>query len=151
MTEFVEIEWDDREVVKKLQKLWAVTGDLSPALKEINEVLVESTQKRFSTGTAPDGQKWKDNSDVTIDRKGRNQPLVDGGDLAKQISGELIGKNVLEISSSMEQAAMQQFGGDKSEFPHLWGDIPARPFFGVSAEDEAEILRILEQHLERVT
>lgn len=149
MTAFVE--WDDREVVKKLQKLWAVTGDLSPALKEINEVLVESTKKRFDTGIAPDGQKWADNSDVTIARKGRNKPMVYEGELARQISGELIGKTASEISSPMVQAAMLQFGGDKSEFPHLWGDIKARPFFGISSDDEAEILRILEQHLERST
>ena len=47
----------------------------------------------------------------------------------------------------MEYAAMQQFGGIKSEFPHLWGDIPARPFLGVSESDAEEILAIVHDYL----
>ena len=30
---------------------------------------------------------------------------------------------------------MQQFGGRKAHWPHLWGDIPARPFIGLSDKD----------------
>jgi len=47
----------------------------------------------------------------------------------------------------MEYAAMMQFGGTKSEFPNLWGDIPARPFLGISEDDKTDILTILERHL----
>jgi len=32
--------------------------------------------------------------------------------------------DLLEIGSNMEYAAMQQFGGTKEEFPHLWGAFP---------------------------
>jgi phage gpG-like protein len=46
----------------------------------------------------------------------------------------------------MVYAAMQQFGGTKAEFPHLWGDIPERPFLGVS-DDEKEILEIISDYL----
>jgi len=52
------------------------------------------------------------------------------------------------IGSPMEYAAMQQFGGTKAEFPNLWGDIPARPFLGISSQDENEILTILRNYLE---
>ena len=55
--------------------------------------------------------------------------------------------NTLVVGSPMEYAAMQQFGGKKGDFPHLWGDIPARPFLGVSAEDEQAILAVLRRHL----
>jgi len=41
----------------------------------------------------------------------------------------LVGGDGVEVYSSMAYAAMQQFGGKKADFPHLWGDIPARPFF----------------------
>jgi phage gpG-like protein len=43
---------------------------------------------------------------------------------------------------------MQQFGGSKSEFPHLWGDIPERPFLGISDDDRSNILDIVQSHLE---
>jgi phage gpG-like protein len=42
---------------------------------------------------------------------------------------------------------MQQFGGTKNEFPFLWGDIPARPFLGISNDDEKAILSIIEDHI----
>lgn len=32
----------------------------------------------------------------------------------------------------MKYAAIQQFGGTKAQFPHLWGDIPARPFLPIT-------------------
>lgn len=143
------IEWDDREVIKALQKLQDAGKDLSPALKDIGELLIESTKQRFESGIGPDSQKWEANSPVTVDRKGRNLPLVDEGTLMESISYALIGNDTLEVGSSMEYAAMQQFGGTKSEFPWLWGDIPARPFLGISSDDESKMLDILRDHLER--
>lgn len=53
----------------------------------------------------------------------------------------------------MQYAAMQQFGGKKSEFPHLWGDIPARPFLPVdqagnlSPTAEAKVVDIIQEYL----
>lgn len=144
MTVFVEI--DDKKIVEHLQKLERLTSDLSPALKEIGEVLVESTKQRFADGSGPDGNPWEQNSEVTVERKGRNQALIDQGSLSEQISYAVSG-NQLEIVSAMEYAAMQQFGGTKSEFPHLWGDIPARPFLGISDSDADEILAIVNDYL----
>ena len=40
-------------------------------------------------------------------------------------------------------AAMMNFGGKKSQYSNLWGDITARPFMGVNADDESEIRRII--------
>lgn len=142
----IKVEFDDTAIKKALSNLQQAVGNLSPALKAIGDDLKESTQQRFVSKTGPDGQQWEANSDVTIDRKGRNDPLVGEGTLAEQISADLIGYNILEISSSMQYAAMQQFGGDKSEFPHLWGDIPARPFLGISDQDENEILTTVEEY-----
>ncbi|MCF7964015.1 MAG: phage virion morphogenesis protein [Methylobacter tundripaludum] len=142
-----EVKWDDANVVRALQRLQHAVGDISPALKEIGEDLVESTKQRFSSGVGPDGEKWKDNSQVTIDRKGRNKPLVDRGHLLDSINDALIDTDTLEVNANKDYAAMQQFGGSKDEFPFLWGDIPARPFLGVSDEDEDKILRTVEEYL----
>ncbi len=146
----IEVTIDDTKIKKALQDLQRATGDLSPAFRAIGEQLTESTKQRFSSGTGPDGQKWADNSQVTIDRKGRNKPLVDSGTLMAQIKDEIIGNNTLEISSTMEYSAMQQFGGTKDEFSHLWGDIPARPFLGISSDDESSILSTIEDHILKV-
>jgi len=143
----ITVEFDDSKIKKALQDLQSATGDLSPAFREIGKQLVESTKQRFSSGIGPDGQKWEDNSQVTIERKGRNMPLVDSGTLMAEINYQIIGNNTLEIGNPMEYAAMQQFGGTKEEFSHLWGDIPARPFLGISSDDETEILNIIEKHL----
>lgn len=144
----IEIEWDDRRITQALRDLQRAAGNLNPALIEIREVLIESTQKRFVSKTGPDGKKWANNSDVTIELKGTNDPLVDGGYLNSEIAGDVIGGHTLEIYSTKDQAAMMQFGGTKAEFPHLWGDIPARPFLGISFEDDAEIMSIINNHLE---
>ncbi len=45
---------------------------------------------------------------------------------------------------------MQQFGGNKSKFPNLWGDIPARPFLGISDADEKMIVSTVNEYLRSV-
>ncbi|HEY8037133.1 MAG TPA: phage virion morphogenesis protein [Methylobacter sp.] len=151
------IEFNDDEIQRALQALQQATGNLRPALDDIGDVLIESTKQRFLTKTGPDGQQWKENSDVTINfvhkfdgfewMKGRDDPLIGrSGKLQDQINYNLIGTDALEVGSPMEYAAMQQFGGAKSEFHHLFGDIPARPFLGVSNDDKNKIMAILNRH-----
>jgi hypothetical protein len=62
----ITIEIDDRSVLAALAALQRKVGNLSPALKEIGEDLVDSTQRRFAATTAPDGQRWAPNSQSTI-------------------------------------------------------------------------------------
>jgi phage virion morphogenesis protein len=145
----MEIHFDNREALNGLNELLRRTGDLRPAMAEIGETLTESTKQRFGSQAGPDGQPWPANSPVTIERKGRDQPLTgETGSLMDEIHYNLVGNDALEVGSPMEYAAMQQFGGDQAEFSHLWGDIPARPFLGFSDEDQDEILAIIQAHLE---
>ncbi len=151
----IEIKIDDAQITKALQDLQRATGDISPALKVIGKMLVESTQRRFETSTGPDGQPWEPNSQTTYEamlhrrsgdyqdgkrvgnkkgafrKDGRvsarsagmlsgKKPLVEHGTLMDQIHAQVHG-NELEVGSAMEYAAMQQFGGTKAEFSHLWG------------------------------
>lgn len=145
----IEVKIEDAKITKALQDLHRAVGDLSPAFREIGKMLVESTKERFVTTTDPDGNPWLLNSVLsTLLYKTGDRPLTgETGKLMDEISYNLIGNDTLEIGSPMEYAAMQQFGGTKAEFPHLWGDIPARPFLGISSEDERAILRIIEDHL----
>jgi phage gpG-like protein len=47
---------------------------------------------------------------------------------------------------------MMNFGGTKAQFPHLWGDIPARPFMPISKlpnQWEKDIVEIIKRHIEQ--
>jgi len=145
MTNFIDV--DDQQVLNALRELFQVTNDLSPALAEIGEDLIESTKRRFETSTAPDGSSWALNSVLsTLLYKEGDKPLVNHGTLSEKIFKN-VNADFLEIGSPLEYAAMQQFGGSKDEFPALWGDIPARPFLGLSDQDRADILAVLAGHI----
>lgn len=152
----IRVEIDNASVVDALQRLTARVQNLSPALKEIGEDLAKSTKERFRTGTAPDGTPWAPNSSVTVAiyngrfaSPGAKKPLLgETRRLASEISWQLTsGATAVEIGSSLPYASMQQFGGSKAQWPHLWGDIPARPYLGISADDEANILSIVGSYL----
>jgi phage virion morphogenesis protein len=143
----IEISIDNSRVVAKFNELLQRTGDLSPAARKIGETLKESTQQRFESTTAPDGTAWATNKPSTLEHKNGTRPLTDGGTLGDTIDYQLRGVDTLLIGSPAEQAAMMQFGGTKSEFPNLWGDIEGRAFLGISDEDETDILNILDHHL----
>lgn len=72
--------------------------------------------------------------------------IGDTTDLARQIF-PVVGDDYVQIGSDRPYAAMQQFGGAKSKFPNLWGDIPARPFLGISDADKQSILDTIADHL----
>ncbi len=59
--------------------------------------------------------------------------------------------DTLYVGSPQVYAAMQQFGGSKSKFPNLWGDIPARPFLGLSDQDVVNIEQTAADYLADLT
>lgn len=144
----IQIDYDDRQVTQMLQRLIDAGTSPRPALKEIGEDLADSAKKRFETTSGPDGAPWERNAASTIKRKGRDKPLTGKtGKLMDQINYQLIADDTLEVGSPMVYAAMQQFGGSKTQFPSLWGDIPARPFIGISGGDEENIIGIFNRYL----
>lgn len=166
----ISIQVNDRQVLDTLNQLVSRAQNLRPAFAEIGEDLVDSTKRRFATATGPDGTPWAPNSSVTVDRylgifKGSHKkegtlskagqarsaakkPLTgETRALQTTINYQLQGAVGVSIGSPMVYAAIQQFGGTKSQFPHLWGDIPARPFLGVSQADKANILDIMGSYL----
>lgn len=140
------------------------------ALKPIGEDIVERMKQRFASATGPDGVRWKVNSRVTLMRyimgkngfskktgkisaKGRSlaiskRPLQgESGRLAENLNYSAQ-DDALTVNSIMEYAFMQHFGGTKAMFRHLWGNIPARPFFPINAAGElypADADRIIDQ------
>ncbi|MHB1333399.1 MAG: phage virion morphogenesis protein [Sulfuriferula sp.] len=169
----IEIKVDDARVKAAMEHLAQAAASPRPALLAIGESLVESTKKRFETSTAPDGTRWAPNSQATylgmvnsfgkghfnkggkINARGGTRvagkkPLIGATrNLSTEINYALDG-NGLRVGSPMEYAAMQQFGGKKSQFPNLWGDIPAREFLGVSEDDAQMIVATVSEYLQSV-
>ncbi|MFN4089977.1 MAG: phage virion morphogenesis protein [Alphaproteobacteria bacterium] len=146
----IEIEFDDGGVAAGLDRLGGLLDDLTPVMQEIGEYMTEATKRRFREGTGPDGIAWAAKSAATLaaySRRGERQdprPLWGPtGMLAAQIFHEA-GPDRVEVGSNRIYAAMMQFGGTKAAFPHLWGDIPARPFLGLSEDDRAAILEAID-------
>lgn len=160
----ITIKFEDRSVLDALKHLQSRTSDLSPLMHEIGEYLTETTKRRFDISTAPDGTPWAPNSPTTI-----RQPLGKSGKSRMSIKKPLIsgrsgmqsslmatinyksGRDFVEVGSIKEQAAMLHFGGQKSKFPHLWGDIPARPFLGISDHDHRSIMDTISDYINRST
>lgn len=166
----ITVKFNDKQVQDRLAEIIGRAKNMRPAFLEIGEDLVESTKQRFSSGRAPDGTPWAANSPVTVARflgqtagnfkkdgslskkgqlrSGSKKPLTgETRTLASTINYQLKGAAGVSIGSPKAQAAMMQFGGKKSEFPHLWGNIPARPFLGISSKDRANILDITSSYL----
>lgn len=155
----VEIKND--AVTGLLTRLGAQMSDMTQVFEQLGEYLVKSTKDRFPTGQAPDGTRWAPKSPTTLRMQGARKsnhydarPLFGpSGALHQQIFHEA-SPSQLEVGSNLIYAAVQQFGARKGQFgsmangsPIPWGDIPARPIFGISAEDEAAIRTILTEFL----
>lgn len=160
----IRIDVETASITDAINGLLSPTGKAGMArlYREVGELLVDSTRERFNTSQAPDGSSWPLNSPTTFDKflakksrikgkdgrlneRGKNyvlskRPLIDEGYHLPLSISMAIEDNALIVGSSAPDAAMQHFGGTKADFPHLWGDIPARPFLGISDADEEGIL-----------
>lgn len=159
------------EFTPTLVAIAARLTDMSPVFQDIGEYLIDSTKQRFTEGTAPDGTAWVPKSQATIDAyrsreaKGGNakidfRPLFGAsGSLSSNILYEAVEDGV-QWGSNMVYAAVQHFGAaagelgvtsstDKNGRPYTvaspWGDIPARPFIGISDTDRETILADLSE------
>lgn len=111
--------------------------DLTPLLEEIGENEVTNTTSRFEQTCAPDGSRWQALKRPRAHRRGGdggNLPLNDTGALKTSIKTRLLGDSSVLIGSDLEYAITHQYGR---------GAIPARPYLGLNAETEAEILEVI--------
>lgn len=178
----ITVSITDSSAIDAFNRLIAFGESPRGALLAINEKMLEFTKERFEQSADPYGTPWQQNSDTTLravlHRSGKNftkkgalskrgqttlagkKPLIgESKSLSTQLHSLVIGDELATVSSSMVYAAMQQFGGSKAEFPHLWGDIPARAFFpdasrglpDVLQQDVTNVLRIAIQNAMRGT
>lgn len=150
----ITIEVQDQALRQAIGALLAQIADPRPALEEIGEVLTASTKRRFASETDPEGNRWAPNSEVTLARKRGAKILTEGGYLGDLITWQMADPKAVAVGSNQVYAAVQQFGAKQGAFgrtkrnaPIPWGDIPARPFLGLSEEDGERVLEILRDYL----
>jgi phage virion morphogenesis protein len=153
----ITVDIEHQRLQDALRKVeWAV-GDLAPLMRSAAAELLSQTEENFENEGRPD---WADLSDVTtgLREKSGNWPgqilQISSAGLAASVTSAATDSSAL-VGSNKPYAAMMHFGGDKSEFPHLWGDIPSRPWLPMDAEGviqpEAEdaILQLALHHLQK--
>lgn len=162
----IRIEHDDARIRAGLLKLLAFGRDQRAAMRDIATLGESSTRERFHTETDPDGSRWvplKSNIYDSINKKhlrkdGRlrntaaafrhvtnRKILTLDGHLGDSISNRS-DRDYAEWGVNRIYAAIHQFGGKAGR--GLRAQIPARPYLGISAGDEADILNILEQRIQ---
>ena len=152
----IEVTFDDGEAAGALNLLASRAGDMTPAMRDIGEHLLNNTRERFAEERAPDGTPWAPLSETTKKRKRRHADkiLTESGALRGHGLVYRAGRSEVEVGSPLVYAGTHQFGAARGAFgstsrddPIPWGDIPARPFLGLSGGDRAEIQEIIANRL----
>ena len=153
----IEVTVDDAEIRRVLAKLSGAVKDMSPLMHSIGEHLLNTTRERFVDQKAPDGTPWAPLSEATKRRKRRNRDkvLTERGFLRGNLAYRADATSV-RVGSPSIYAGTHQFGAERGVFgttgrgrPVPWGDIPARPFLGLSDADRDEVLRLAERFLRK--
>ena len=163
----IRIELRDKELRAALGRLVAAGEDLSPATRAVASHLERVTRDAFSSEQDPaTGEAWAPLSEVTQRQREKSGHVGGGGAKKLQRSRNLLNSILADydaktavVGTNLDYATTQHFGASKGEFgrgnfktksgsfPIPWGDIPARPFFGVSPGDERAITDIIADHI----
>ena len=163
----IKVEIQDKAVRAKIRDLIALGADLSPVTAIIAGKLQRITNKAFDREKDPaTGAPWEPLSDVTLERRrkagrvsrssGEARKLQMKGDLLNSITAQhdstsaVVGTNLVYASTHQFGAKQGSFGSTSRGGPIPWGDIPARPYLGVSDRDKASIIDAISRHIHKV-
>lgn len=144
----------ERRVTEYLAKLRQVADDNSPIWREIGEILHDGVMDRFDREQAPDGTAWQKSWRARLQG---GKTLQSTGRLRDSIQMVVQGSSV-KIKTNVKYARVHQFGatirakgGGYLTFKGAgnWAKvrsvvIPARPFLGMSKDDEQGIILTIE-------
>lgn len=156
----VALSGDTDELLRRLNQMGNL--DVRGILRSMAEGLRTSTVERFTEEKAPDGTPWKPSIRA---REENGKTLTKTAQLKTSIRSEVSGQG-LAVGTNDIRAATHQFGDSRTirarnkryltfKIGGQWRravsvnvDIPARPFLGISKEDEQDIKDILEEAFE---
>ena len=142
----VDIQFTNSTVLQVLDSLLDKLDDLSEPMNDIAAVLESATESAFEAEADPTtGQTWASLSDAYLKANPKRQSgkilQASAGGLAASVAADS-GDFWAAIGSNKIYAAIHQFGGTDN-MPAGPAGIPARPYLGVSREDEQSILEIV--------
>ena len=151
------VELENQRIQNVLREIEQAVGNLTPLMRGVAAELAQQTEQNFENEGRPE---WAELSDTTTERRAKRgswpgQILqVSAAGLAASITTHATDSSAL-IGSNKPYAAMMQLGGDQADFPHLWGDIPARPYLPMDAagalqpQAEQALLELALSHLKQ--
>jgi phage gpG-like protein len=166
----IKVKFDDNRIMAALTSLEKAGGNMQLAFQDIGEYLLLSHRERFDKEQAPDGTPWEPLAESTLRRKmlkgvrrgkgekrkslttgkgtksgainvlARSKILVERGDLRDTLRYQASSDGLL-FGTDRIYGATHQFGDEER-------NIPSREYLGLSEEDQAEIIAIIDSHLE---
>ncbi len=146
-----------------LRRMYHMAGlDLRGAVNALAESVRTSTVERFQTGVSPEGKRWKRSIRV---REEGGKTLIRSIQLRNSIHAES-NRTGFAVGTNTIYAATHQFGDRRTirakrknylsfrigrnwiRVKEVTVNIPARPFLGISEEDQEEIQGMIRDILE---
>lgn len=158
-----------REIEARLGDLIVAFGDLRPLMDTFGGILEGSARENFAAESAPDGTKWKPSQRVLKDGgltlTGPASKRSPGAFLRQSIH-YIAASDSVQVGTNLIYAGIHQFGFDGNvtvkahsrtireafgvglaspvtfevkSFERML-KMPARPYLGISADDEAELI-----------
>jgi len=148
---------DTKGLLNRLNKINAV--DRRGVLNAIGESLRTSAVERFQSQTGPDGGRWKPSIRATSDGGKtliKTSVLRDSIQTQSSSNGVTVGTNDIRaatlqfgdertIRAKSSKYLTFNIGGEWKRVKEVKVNIPARPFLGISSEDEQEIRETIEE------
>ncbi|HHE3720927.1 phage virion morphogenesis protein [Pasteurella multocida] len=161
----VKVEINTAQLTGILNKAVQTLANPKLMFGEMGETLIDIHRIRFTQQQAPDGTPWLPLKDWYQQSKKKNADkiLTLDGHLHGTLRYQANNQGVI-FGSDRPYAAIHQFGGtikpkNKNVLKLGVGDnmpyaqsvtIPARPWLGVSIDDERRLIKIAHNHLEKV-
>lgn len=148
----IDVRIEDWGVQQAFTQLITIMGNTTPVMAAIGEGLVSSTHRRFVAQKSPDGMKWAPLHPAYRAIKRNSRILTESGRLRGSINAQA-SNDMVRVGTNVIYAAIHQFGGTivprsaRFLFFRLSSGLvqassvtlPARPFMGISSEDEEMI------------
>ncbi len=160
-----DVHLDDVVAQDRLAAITSALDDLTPLMDEIGGALVNGAIRRIGTSNVgPDGTPWLPSRRVA---EHGGKTLFLSGALVNSITS-VASRDHVVVGTNTPYAAVHQFGAGQGQFGAVmgrtkttgkrkksqdyftllpWGDIPARPYLGISSEERETIGDIVAVHL----
>lgn len=157
----IRIDYNAGEIINALSRLHRAGENTRPVMRRITGALEAAVEDAFADEQAPDGTPWAGLSETTTVRREKigkwpGAKLQVSGDLARRIVPRY-DDATSEVGTNIVYATTHQFGAERGAFgksrrgrPIPWGEIPARPLFGLSEATQNNIKNIVERHLKTI-